>query len=269
MDEPVLSICLITYNHQKFIKDAIEGVLDQKVNFTWKLIIADDYSTDGTREILLDYKEKYPDVIHLIFQEKNVGAERNWIELMAYPKSKYIAYFEGDDHWTNPLKLQKQIDFLENNPDYSLICHNAMVNNLFDGTQKLFNTKFEKNTFTTKDLILKSWFVPSASIVFRNENFKLPRWSNVNGDLTMLLINSLNGKIFYIDEVMSVYNFATSSSASQGLLSQNKAKRLFRMYNNKFRLLNQFDKYTNFKFVVYTSVKRLKMLGGLTLQLLK
>lgn len=125
MDSPLLSVCLITYNHNKYIREAIDGVLMQKVNFTWELIIADDFSTDGTREILLEYKQKYPDFIKLILQEKNVGGAQNWKDLLSAPKSKYIANFEGDDYWTDPYKLQKQADFLKANPDYGLVFTDA------------------------------------------------------------------------------------------------------------------------------------------------
>ena len=107
MDIPLLSVCLITYNHVNFIKQAIDGVLMQKVDFAWELIIADDFSTDGTREILLEYKNKYPDFIKLILQEKNVGSAQNLIDLITVPISKYITYFDGDDYWIDPLKLQK------------------------------------------------------------------------------------------------------------------------------------------------------------------
>src|SRR5260221_9377408 len=107
MSTPLLSVCLITYNHSKFIRQAIEGVLMQSVNFSWELIIADDCSTDGTREILLEYKQKYPDFIKLILQKQNVGPAKNWLGLITSPKSKYIAYFEGDDFWIHPFKLQK------------------------------------------------------------------------------------------------------------------------------------------------------------------
>lgn len=127
MSEPLLSVCLITYNHANYIKEAIDGVLMQKVNFSWELIIADDFSTDGTREIVLEYKKKYPDFITLILQEKNVGPAKNWMDLITYPKSKYIAYFEGDDFWTDPHKLQMQVDILEANVKFSFCCHRYKV----------------------------------------------------------------------------------------------------------------------------------------------
>ncbi|MBJ7429339.1 MAG: glycosyltransferase [Bacteroidia bacterium] len=121
MSEPIVSVCLITYNHAKYIAQAIESVLMQQTNYEWELVIADDFSTDGTREIIKEYKTKYPEKIKLILQEKNVGANKNWIDLLSYPKSKYIAYFEGDDYWIDKNKLQKQIDFLESNPDYGMV----------------------------------------------------------------------------------------------------------------------------------------------------
>jgi len=111
--EPILSVCLITYNHVKYIEQAIEGVLMQQVDFSFELVIADDFSTDGTRELLLAYKKKYPELIKLILQKKNVGPAKNWMNLITFPQCKYIAYFEGDDYWTDPYKLQKQVDYLE------------------------------------------------------------------------------------------------------------------------------------------------------------
>src|SRR5688572_11378120 len=116
--DPIVSVCLITYNHVSFIRDAIEGVLSQKVNFPWEFIIADDFSVDGSRDIVVEYQKKYPELIRLILQEKNVGAANNWFDLMKAPKGKYIAYFEGDDYWIDDHKLQKQVDFLEKNEKY-------------------------------------------------------------------------------------------------------------------------------------------------------
>ena len=96
-------------------------MIRQKVNFTWELIIADDYSTDGTREIIIEYEKKYPDFIKLLFQNDNVGPMKNFIDLISTPQSKYIAYLEGDDYWTDQTKLSFQYNFLENNPEYVLL----------------------------------------------------------------------------------------------------------------------------------------------------
>lgn len=209
MSEPLLSVCLITYNHVKYIKEAIEGVLMQKVNFTWELIIADDCSTDGTREIVLEFKQKYPEFIKLIFQKKNVGPAKNWLDLITYPKSDYIAYIEGDDYWTDSNKLQKQVDFMEANMKYSFCFHNAERFNCKTGLTKPFNLNLKPGAYTTKDLLLKNWIVPSASLLFRNNCLPnpIPEWFKTtnNGDLALELVLSIKGNLFYFNEEWSVY----------------------------------------------------------------
>lgn len=121
INSPDISIAMLAYNHEKFIGKAIESVLMQKTSYTYKIIIAEDFSTDNTREIVLEYKKKYPDKIKLILQDKNVGASQNNGDLLSNLEGKYIAALEGDDYWTDPLKLQKQVDFLEENKDYGIV----------------------------------------------------------------------------------------------------------------------------------------------------
>jgi glycosyltransferase involved in cell wall biosynthesis len=213
METPLLSVCLITYNHVKYIKTAIESVLMQKVRFKFELIIADDFSTDGTREILFDYQKKYPEFITLILQPQNVGASQNWINLITHPKAKYIAYFEGDDYWTDTEKLQLQVDFLEANPGYSLSFHNADVINA-DGkkTIRKFN-HYKKDTYEGEDL-LRHWLIPTASVVFRNVLEKpLPKYiqNSTHGDLALFLYLAQFGKIGCINKTMSVYRINEQS----------------------------------------------------------
>ena len=210
MDIPLLSVCLITYNHVNFIKQAVDGVLMQKVDFAWELIIADDFSTDGTREIVLEYKNKYPDLIKLILQEKNVGAAQNFIDLITAPKSKYIAYFEGDDYWTDALKLQKQVDFLEVNPEYSGAFHQIQVleqdgswGDPLKGLQNLGN----RLDVTLEDCISNTPPFHTSSFLFRRDRLHLPqdfsRYSS--GDMSLYVILSSQGKFRRIPENMSVY----------------------------------------------------------------
>jgi glycosyltransferase involved in cell wall biosynthesis len=264
MNEPLLSICLITYNHQKYIRDAIEGVLAQKANFSWKLIIADDCSTDGTRGILVEYKKQYPELIDLILQEKNVGPAKNWMGLISYPKSKYIAYFEGDDYWTDPLKIQKQVDLLESNQDVSMCFHNALIKYDDDPTRdRLFCQNFKNlQLFTIKDVIATNWFCPSASILFRNDKFpEFPEWtpSIYNGDLLMHLLLSSNGNIVYLDETMCVYRQDVAGSLTA-------RKRKLTTYNNHIiDLLVRFNKFSGYKYkddinrrIVQLRIKNLK-----------
>ena len=126
----IVAIWMITFNHENFIEQAVESVMMQKTNFKYKLFIGEDFSTDKTREICIGLKEKYPNKIELLLQSENIGGYKNAQDL--YKKcyesgAKYIAMCEGDDYWTDPLKLQKQVDFLEENLEFVVSYHNAMV----------------------------------------------------------------------------------------------------------------------------------------------
>lgn len=131
--KPLVSVKMITYNHEPYIAQAIEGVLQQKTTFPIELIIGEDCSTDGTRKIVLEYQKKYPNVIRVLTSDQNVGARRNGIRTDSPCRGKYIAYCEGDDYWHDLQKLQKQVDFLEQNPDYGAV-HSDVV--LYDVSQK-------------------------------------------------------------------------------------------------------------------------------------
>ncbi|TXI86937.1 MAG: glycosyltransferase [Crocinitomicaceae bacterium] len=218
----ILSVCLITYNHEKYIRQAIDSVLNQKVDFEFELVIADDCSTDSTRSILLEYKQKYSHFIHLILQEKNVGPARNWLDLLRFPRSKYIAYFEGDDFWTDPHKLQKQIDFLDANPEYNFCIHKVAI--LEDG--RSYDHTFlppvsrEANFYTFENL-LHHWEIQTSSFVYRNtETLLSDLMVLINdlpfGDIAIAYLLASQGKVHYIDEVMSCYRIhQTSSTAPQ------------------------------------------------------
>lgn len=196
MKAPLLSVCLITYNHEDFIRQAIDGVLMQIVNFDWELIIADDCSTDSTRAIILEYKEKYPDFIKLILQEKNVGAAKNWMDLITTPKSKYIAYFEGDDYWTDPLKLQKQVDCLGQNEECNIVWTkfnkiNA-IGDLLEIDMPQFEKKLENVTIENFFENYRTW---SLTCMFRikvieNVDFSKFKYSKDNTLYFLALKNS-------------------------------------------------------------------------------
>lgn len=128
-DKPIVSICCITYNHAPFIKECLDGFLMQETTFPVEILIHDDASTDGTDDIIREYAAKFPDKIFPLYEEENKFSHgyAGKMDLFNYEraKGKYIAYCEGDDHWTDPLKLQKQVDFLESHPEYSVCFHNC------------------------------------------------------------------------------------------------------------------------------------------------
>ena len=121
MTEPLVSIKMLTYNHAPFIVQAIEGVLRQQTNFPFELVIGEDCSVDGTREIVSAYHKKHPDIIRVITSDKNIGAIRNSLRTVKACQGKYIAFCEGDDYWHHPYKLQKQVDYLENHLECGLV----------------------------------------------------------------------------------------------------------------------------------------------------
>lgn len=223
-EQALLSVCLITYNHVKYIEKAIEGVLEQKTNFKFELVIADDFSSDGTREILFDYKKRYPELITLILQEKNVGPAKNWMDLVTYPKSKYIAYFEGDDYWTDEYKLQKQVAFLESFNEYTFVCSNY---DLFIEKQNLMMNSF-LTSVSSDDLDIDVYkylqqrnLIRTLTVVFRNDCFKYYLieidssviMNQFAGDVPLFIYLLIKGKGKYLSEVVAVYRLIDGSAS--------------------------------------------------------
>lgn len=195
---------MITYNHEKFIAEAIEGVVMQKTDFPFELVIGEDCSTDNTRAICIEYQKKYPDIIRLRLPETNQGMMLNWINNINSGRGKYIALCDGDDFWTDPYKLQKQVDFMEANPDFAMCSHK--VHTLMCGHLDE-NIEMERDVLTTTDIIKKDWGLLTASILFRKEAHKTPDWYYTvkNGDYALQLIVSLSGKIKFLPDYMAVY----------------------------------------------------------------
>lgn len=172
---PLLSVVTITYNHAPYIAKCIEGVLMQKVNFPMEFIIADDCSTDETRSICEEYAAKYPGLIRLVFPKSNIGAVMNEQQAFLTAKGKYIATCEGDDYWTDPLKLQKQVDFLEAHPDYSVCFHRFKRINLSDGTEdgdgcdNLFANNNVDGIDISMHQFMHQWVTQYLTMVFRRD----------------------------------------------------------------------------------------------------
>ena len=239
MPTPLLSVCLITYNHQKYIRRAIEGVLVQKVNFDWEFIIADDFSTDGTRAILQEYQLKYPDRIKLILQEKNVGPAQNWFDLINAPESKYIAYFEGDDYWTDADKLQQQVDFLEANEHCSFCFHKAFKtkNDEIDPLSS-YPRNIGKPVLNTSDFF-KIPTIPTASIVYRN-GITFPQLDHSHGDYLLYCALLSKGSAGYIDKEMAVYRLH-----HQGVSSKYKENWYLERRINELNIEKNFPQFSN------------------------
>lgn len=201
---PLVSISVITYNHEHFIRETLDNILAQKTTFSYEVILGEDCSTDNTRAICIEYKNKFPDIIRLRLPETNMGSMNNWLENLSNCKGKYIALCEGDDYWTDEYKLQKLIDFLESHPDYVMCGHAHKTT--FDN--KTFQEHYgSKEEYTIEDILSDSWSIMTASIVYRNHSFKFPTWFKTikNGDMGLQMLLATKGKIHFINEIMSVY----------------------------------------------------------------
>lgn len=263
MPNPLLSVCLITYNHLKYIRQAIDSVLEQQVNFTWELIIADDFSTDGTREILIEYKNRFPNFITLILQDQNVGAAKNWYDLITKPKSKYIAYFEGDDYWIDPYKLQKQIEYLEQNREIVCHCHNAQViqNNQII---RYYNNK-QLNCVLNSDDLVETLGIPTASVLFRNCLRPFPEYlRKLPYDIVLYFALSRHGDFYQSEEVMSVYRLHQGGiwTGKSSLSKMNESLKIKYFYLNEMPLSKK-QKLIVQKTIINTRLNRLKYYANL------
>lgn len=220
-----VSICCITYNHENFIAQAIEGIVMQQTNFDCELIIGDDKSTDRTALICREYKAKYPGKIKLILNEANIGMMPNFIQTLNACSGKYIAFCEGDDYWTDPFKLQKQVDFLEANPGYVLSTHRVGINSNGKLIDEYLPKETQEATYTQVDLLEKNKVV-TVSAVCRNPYFTFPTWYKraMPGDYPLwLMLTAGGGKINYTTDVMAVYRvhgggiWSTTHSSSKYL----------------------------------------------------
>ena len=205
-NNPVVSVFVMTYNHEKYIKQALDGILIQRNVECIEVVIGDDCSQDNTRNILLDYKAKYPNIIRLLLHPKNIGAHNNQLEVMKRCQGKYVAICEGDDYWTNPYKLQKQVDFLEQNLDFNICCHRAKVLNEIKKTIK--TPKPLKQTVFIQEDVANHNFLQTLTEVFRNSAWKGLSdgyFSSISGDYFINMMLSENGKVKYLPDVMAVY----------------------------------------------------------------
>lgn len=262
MKKPLVSVVMITYAHENFIEQAINGVLMQECDFDIELIIANDCSPDKTDDVLKKIIKNHPNAywIKYIKHEKNIGMMPNFIFALKEAQGKYIALCEGDDYWIDPLKLQKQVDFLEENPDCSLCFHtNEEVYN--NSTGKRIKRPIKRphdGKFTIKDVIIGGGgFMTTNSMFFhRNHIFELPNWFKESpvGDLPLMLILASKGKIGYLDEVMSAYRVMSSNSWSLTMQDFNN----FKAHHYKvIKIWDAFDKWSDYKYSWLVFLKKM------------
>lgn len=219
---PLVAIRCITYNHESYIRDALRGFVMQKTSFPFVAIVHDDASTDGTAKIIEEYAEKYPDIIKPIFEKENQYSKRNGSitrimnAAVESTGAKYIAFCEGDDYWIDPLKLQKQVDFLENNPDYSMACGKVKRLNQMTG---LFIDEWG-NEVENFDKLLLGNCISTPTTMIRTEYYN-KYYDEINpskrgwklGDFPIWLYMAGIGKLMFDKEITTVYRIIPNSAS--------------------------------------------------------
>jgi glycosyltransferase involved in cell wall biosynthesis len=249
---PDISICMITYNHEAFINQAINSILLQQTNYSFQLVIGEDFSTDSTRLICEDYAAKFPDKIKLLPSEKNYGIVPNFIRTLNACDGRYIAICEGDDYWIADNKLQLQASFLEKNSDY-IICAGRSEYLGYKGEIINRDGRVDKNKidFTVEDYLLRMSF-ETATIMYRNNtSFKLPEsFKNVfSADQFLVLLLTMNGgKIRYIDKDLAMYRYHQG-----GITKQTKRKVVL---ERLFAMLDDFDAISGGKYSKYIILRK-------------
>ena len=237
-----LSVMMITYNHERFIAQAIESVLSQQVNFDYEIVIGEDCSTDGTRSVIRDFHRRYPGRIVPLLRDQNIGAMRNVEATLAGCRGRYLALLEGDDYWTCDDKLQRQVDFLDTHPGSSMCCHRVKSLDETGYAEPAVFPPLPAGPYTIEDL-LKGNFVATCSAVLRRDLVPaLPHWFRKMklGDWPIFALAARHGTIELMDEVMAVYRVhAGSSWSSLSLITR---------LREAVRMLRALDKHLGFQY---------------------
>lgn len=246
----VVTISCITYNHAKYLKKCLDSFLMQKTDFCIEILVHDDASTDGTIDIIKEYAAEYPDLIKPYYQKENqyskgrgfIGSTINFNRA----RGKYIACCEGDDYWTDPLKLQKQVDYMESHPNCSLCTHAH-----YDDREGILTEshRYDHNVddCALEDIIMiGGGFVATNSMLFKTSSVKqeYPDWykNSPVGDLVRMYWLATQGKVAYLNDVMSAYRIAAEGSWTQRMAKSWKKRNKF--FNKDIEIHEDFDRWS-------------------------
>ena len=231
MSTPLVAIKCTVYNHEPYLRECLDGFVMQQTDFPFVAIVHDDASTDKSADIIREYAAKYPDIIMPYYETENQYSKGTLSKVMNEAVdatgAKYIALCEGDDYWTDPKKLQKQVDFLETHKEYSMCFHGAIVKDEFNCQEKYDCTHIEARDYEINELFTH-WIVPTASIVHRHEvqGFHVvhQEWM-ITGDVCLVAMCSSIGKVRGMSDIMSVYRLNQGSMVHSDMYSKKKVNR--------------------------------------------
>jgi glycosyltransferase involved in cell wall biosynthesis len=247
-DQPLVSICVPTFQHSAYIKNCLESIVAQETNFPFEILVGEDCSTDGTREICIEYAERFPDRIRLFLrrdEEKMIllgkkTGRSNHLKLYESARGKYICFCDGDDYWCDTQKLQKQVRIMESNATIMLCTTNTRIEGSISGfpiglpeTDVLFDPKELRNKFYLGHI--SSWMVRNhMKEILANPIVRMP----VYLDLVFFLFYRLKGKVYYLSDITSVYNF-NPNGIYRGNSEKENHKALYRKHWLLFRYLHR------------------------------
>ena len=248
----MISIIVPTYNHEKYIAQTIESILAQKTSYEYEILIGDDASGDGTGRILEKYKKQYPQIIRTFYHKKNIGATKNGYTLLTYARGEYLAFCDGDDYWTDEYRLQRDIDFLQANPETagvsSRVCpvdENGVPldESTISQTKQFWN--FPREKFTLKDF--ENWDMPGHVSALTIRNFMrnpehdyqiFYRAHDMVGDRTIVLLAVLSGNIVCKTHIVSCYRYRVNRE--NNFMSSFQAKNL---YAKDYLMIRRLENY--------------------------
>lgn len=249
--KPIVSIVCITYNHEKYIADALDSFLMQELDYPFEIIVHDDASTDRTPEIIRQYVEKYPNYIVPILQETNKHSQgiklRQFIE--PFVKGKYVATCEGDDFWTDRHKLKRQVELMESHPDYIACYHKvAVVDTNKEITGRVLGIKTEISRLIHKEeSAIGGTLHISSLMVLSQYYFNRPEWMSIaiHGDYALALYLSLEGNVYFINEIMSSYRTGVENSKMTKMRENYSIENEIKYLQNRTAVFEAADEYYN------------------------
>ena len=252
MENVKVSVICLVYNHEKYLRKCLDGFVSQECDFKYEVLIHDDASTDSSASIIREYEEKYPEIIKPIYQTENQhskGIKISKTHLLPKARGEYLAWCEGDDFWTSPHKLQKQVDFLDANQDYSACVHRATLCECTTGQKSIFPNISASRDYTTNEIIKAGGgiFATNSFMIRKDLYCEKPECFSAKGfgDYQLFIYASIVGKVYCFFDVMSQYNYLTSGSWSAR--NQNKEKRI-KHSKAIIEMLNVVNAYYDYKY---------------------